>query len=469
MANGLAIAQAFSNIGKGIFGGQKAYDAGYNAMAKTMAEQELLGAKTRDSESQAELNTQKADEIKRRAAFQTPEYGTKLAATLARLPETQGAELENFARTGGWGTNIEALPPDQYGPPQITPKSAPSFATPAVLDRYMAARAATMGNLAGTGNSDSHNMAQAYVDAAKQAQIDQALAAGGVQGLNGLEAARKGDLYKFAEFGTGDQSTGKVAFNQPYLDKNASAIAENRAQAGNAVASAELHRIQATNERGGGKPPPGYRWKADGTMEAIPGGPADLKIQGQFNQDTAALNGSLNNFDRLAAAANEVLNHPGLNGITGVRGVIPNIPGTAAADAQAKLNTLKSQVGFGVLQDMRNNSKTGGALGAVSDAEGKRLEANLAALENAQSVEQMRDSLKKIVEYAGSARGRVSDAYNLKHSGQAKGEQKKSFSDFGYASERDALADAQRAVKNGAPRSAVIQRLRDMGITQGAF
>jgi hypothetical protein len=30
----------------------------------------------------------------------------------------------------------------------------------------------------------------------------------------------------------------------------------------------------------GSKPPTGYRWKADGTMEAIPGGPADTKVGG---------------------------------------------------------------------------------------------------------------------------------------------------------------------------------------------
>lgn len=30
----------------------------------------------------------------------------------------------------------------------------------------------------------------------------------------------------------------------------------------------------------GGKPPAGYRWKPDGTMEAIPGGPADTKLGG---------------------------------------------------------------------------------------------------------------------------------------------------------------------------------------------
>jgi len=165
----------------------------------------------------------------------------------------------------------------------------------------------------------------------------------------------------------------------------------------------------------GGKPPPGYRPTQEGNLEAIPGGPADQKMQGAFNQDTAALTGGMGAMDRLATAANEAMQHPGLAGITGLRGAIPNIPGSQAADAQAKLNTLKSQVAFGVLQDMRNNSKTGGALGAVSDAEGKRLEANLAALENAQSYDQMKDSLKKIIDYTSGAKERLQGAYNLKH------------------------------------------------------
>ena len=67
---------------------------------------------------------------------------------------------------------------------------------------------------------------------------------------------------------------------------------------------------------------------------------------------------------------------------------------------------------------MRNNSKTGGALGAVSDSEGKRLEANLAALENAQSEEQMKESLKKIIEYTQGAKDRLRSAYNLRHGGK---------------------------------------------------
>ena len=170
----------------------------------------------------------------------------------------------------------------------------------------------------------------------------------------------------------------------------------------------------------GNKPPAGYRYTPDNNLEAIKGGPADLKLQGALNADTQALSGSTASMDRLAAASNEVLNHPGLKSIYGLRGTLPNVPGSQAADAGALLNTLKSQVGFGVLQDMRNNSKTGGALGAVSDKEGAMLQANLAALEKAQSVEQAQLSLKKIVAYTDAAKDRLRDAYNMKHNGGAK-------------------------------------------------
>ena len=167
-----------------------------------------------------------------------------------------------------------------------------------------------------------------------------------------------------------------------------------------------------------GNVPSGYRLTPTGDLEAIAGGPADVKKQGVLNQDTATLTNSTSSMDRLASAANEAMNHPGLKGVTGIRGAIPNIPGSAAADAQALMNTLKSQVAFGVLQDMRNNSKSGGALGNVSDAEGKRLEANLAALEKAQSYDQMKSSLKKIIDYTEGAKGRLREAYNLKHGDQ---------------------------------------------------
>lgn len=165
----------------------------------------------------------------------------------------------------------------------------------------------------------------------------------------------------------------------------------------------------------GGKPPSGYRQTTEGNLEAIPGGPADTKLQGQLNQDTANLNESLSNMDRLASEANAIKEHPGLGGITGLRGVVPNIPGGQPANAQARLDTLKSQVAFGVLQNMRNNSKTGGALGQVSNIEEKMLMDNLAGLGRAQSKEEYQNALQRIIDYTNGAKDRLRAAYNLKH------------------------------------------------------
>ena len=169
------------------------------------------------------------------------------------------------------------------------------------------------------------------------------------------------------------------------------------------------------------KPPPGYRASAAGDLEAIPGGPADMKLKGQFNQDTGILQASTSGLDRLGAEANSLLNHPGLSKTTGLMSVMPgigglaSIPGSDAANFKARLDTLKSQVGFSVLQEMRNNSKTGGALGQVSDRENVMLQNNLAALDRAQSEPEFKAALQRIVDYTDAAKDRLRGAFNMKH------------------------------------------------------
>ncbi len=136
----------------------------------------------------------------------------------------------------------------------------------------------------------------------------------------------------------------------------------------------------------------------------------DTKEQQRNAQAENTLAGFNSNMDRLATAANDLLNHPGLEGITGLRGKIPNIPGTDAANAAAKLNTLKSQAAFGVLQDLRNQSKTGGALGQVSDKEEQMLTSNLAALDTAQSTDEFKKSLQNIINFTDGAKQRAREA-----------------------------------------------------------
>ena len=149
--------------------------------------------------------------------------------------------------------------------------------------------------------------------------------------------------------------------------------------------------------------------------------PADTKIQGAYNADTATLESTSSAMNRLAQEANRMLTHPGLTKATGAMSVVPlvgglaTVPGTDAANFKAGLDTLKSQVGFSVLQAMRDASKTGGALGQVSDRENVMLQNNLAALDRAQSPAEFKAALKRIVDYTEGAKGRLRNAYNIKH------------------------------------------------------
>lgn len=261
---------------------------------------------------------------------------------------------------------------------------------------------------------DTKNVRAAFAqvqDPEQRRQMIRSYAFGTPEGLKALEAIQvkpeKVDTGGTIGFVNVNPLAGQVGTQTgPAIRKNLSPDEAAR------LSQSERHFQQQQQDS---RVPQGYRKSASGNLEAIPGGPADLKIQGQFNQDTAALQSSTSSMDRLATAANEAMNHPGLAGTAGLRGAIPNLPGSSAADAAALLNTLKSQVAFGVLQDMRNNSKTGGALGSVSDAEGKRLEANLAALEKSQSVEQLKANLAKIIDYTQGAKERLAQAYNMRH------------------------------------------------------
>lgn len=136
-------------------------------------------------------------------------------------------------------------------------------------------------------------------------------------------------------------------------------------------------------------------------------------------QAQAALTESLASLNRLEQQAQTLLQAPGLPGITGLSGVFPNYPGGEAANAQAQLETLKSQISFSVLQAMRDASKTGGALGNVTERELEFLQNNLAALNQAQSLEQMKESLGVILQFAQGAKGRIQAAYQQTYPGAA--------------------------------------------------
>lgn len=72
------------------------------------------------------------------------------------------------------------------------------------------------------------------------------------------------------------------------------------------------------------------------------------------------------------------------------------VPGTPQHDIAETLKTIKGNVGFDRLSQMRAASPTGGALGAVSEMENKLLQSVLGSLEQSQSQEQLVANLKRL-------------------------------------------------------------------------
>jgi hypothetical protein len=78
--------------------------------------------------------------------------------------------------------------------------------------------------------------------------------------------------------------------------------------------------------------------------------------------------------------------------------ILSNIPGSDAYDFNARIETIKANIGFDKLQAMRDASPTGGALGQVSEMELRQLNASMGNLDIGQSPEQLRKNLVAVRE-----------------------------------------------------------------------
>lgn len=81
---------------------------------------------------------------------------------------------------------------------------------------------------------------------------------------------------------------------------------------------------------------------------------------------------------------------------TGMGSLTSAVPGTPAHDISKLLDTIRSNVGFDRLQQMRDASPTGGALGQVSENENRLLQATIGSLEQSQSKEQLLYNLQRV-------------------------------------------------------------------------
>lgn len=125
------------------------------------------------------------------------------------------------------------------------------------------------------------------------------------------------------------------------------------------------------------------------------GQPIETKASREAAKETARHQGALAQADSVLKEVRDAKALVGFN-TAGVGGVMANVPATDARDLAAKLQTVKANLGFDRLQQMRDQSPTGGALGSVAQQELAALQATVASLDQMQSPKQLRAALDKV-------------------------------------------------------------------------
>ena len=146
-------------------------------------------------------------------------------------------------------------------------------------------------------------------------------------------------------------------------------------------------------------------------LEALP--PKEIqKREAALPQATSAVKG----FEaKSASLVNDLIalrDHPGLSQITGIAaGRLPGLTADGRA-AQALYDKVVAKGGFQALQDMRDASKTGGALGNVSNQEGKQLTASFAAIDRKQDAKDVQVAIDTAIGDIEGAKVRMKEAYD---------------------------------------------------------
>lgn len=271
-----------------------------------------------------------------------------------------------------------------------------------------------------------------------------------------------------------DPNTGKPVFQNPAVPRGAQQVQQPRI-----ITGADGVPRLVTGGGTGSQPVPGFPARqvaqagAPRAAEAIdiaPGWTIQTKPLTQKERD--ALVGDVtrfqtlgSNFDRLAEDAAAVLTHPGLRKLSGYRGRVPVTVDPEAFDAQAKLESLRSQIGLGTLQAMREVSKTGGALGNVSNFEVQRLEQNLAAIREGMTYPELQKSLQRVVDHAQSTKDRMGGAIETRY-GTPKQQQEPPGASTAPAGKVISRADVEATARaSGRTIKEVMQAAKSKGFT----
>ena len=122
---------------------------------------------------------------------------------------------------------------------------------------------------------------------------------------------------------------------------------------------------------------------------------ADEKRQEKLDKQEQSANAAIMGADRIIKEVGEARDK--VSGFTaGLGSYLSVLPLTEAKDLSKRLTTIKANLGFDRLQQMRDASPTGGALGQVAVQELIALQSTIASLDQDQSPAQLKQALDKI-------------------------------------------------------------------------
>lgn len=131
-----------------------------------------------------------------------------------------------------------------------------------------------------------------------------------------------------------------------------------------------------------------------------------MKREEKQQEATQAKAGQVASFDTMLDSLDRIKSHPGLSRSVGLYSKIPSIPSSDSSNFQAELETFQSQAFLPMVSQLKG-------MGALSDAEGKKLTAAVGALNPKMSESAFKESLNRIQKDMEAARQRAIQNTNL--------------------------------------------------------
>lgn len=126
----------------------------------------------------------------------------------------------------------------------------------------------------------------------------------------------------------------------------------------------------------------------------------------------AAAEGAVGTFKTALSSLDEITQSPGLSKAVGIRSALPTIPGSDAANFEARLDTFKAQTFLPMVASLKG-------MGALSDSEGKKLSDAVGALSPKMSESEFRKSAEKIRSDLEGKLNTVKKQYNYQEPSQS--------------------------------------------------